>query len=79
MIKKTILFLIKIYQKTISADHGGILSYFKPQGVCRFRPTCSDYTYQAVEKHGVIKGIFLGSKRILKCNPFSHGGWDPLK
>lgn len=46
---------------------------------CKYYPTCSEYMIQAIEKYGVIKGIFLGLKRILKCNPFSKGGYDPLK
>ncbi|HHV81064.1 MAG TPA: membrane protein insertion efficiency factor YidD [bacterium] len=45
---------------------------------CRFYPTCSDYTYQAIEKYGLIKGVYLGLKRILRCNPFNPGGYDPL-
>ena len=45
---------------------------------CRFHPSCSDYAYQAVEKYGVGKGMFLGLKRILKCHPFHPGGYDPL-
>ena len=78
MLKKTILIIIKFYQKFISPDHGGILRYFKPLGVCKFRPTCSEYTYQAIEKYGILKGSFLGFKRILRCNPFNLGGWEPL-
>ena len=46
---------------------------------CKFYPTCSEYTRQAIEKYGVIKGCILGGVRILKCNPFSKGGYDPLK
>ncbi|MFH1457375.1 MAG: membrane protein insertion efficiency factor YidD [Patescibacteria group bacterium] len=76
--KQILLKIIKLYQKFISPDHGGILQYFKPFGVCRFRPTCSDYVYSAVNKYGIIKGSFLGFKRILKCNPFNKGGWEPL-
>lgn len=45
---------------------------------CRFYPTCSKYTYLAIEKYGVPKGIFLGIKRILKCHPYHPGGYDPL-
>ena len=71
--KKVIIFLLKLYKKTISP----IISAC---GIhCKFYPTCSEYTIQAVEKYGVIKGSFLGVKRILKCNPFSKGGYDPLK
>ena len=46
---------------------------------CKYYPTCSEYTKQAIEKYGVIKGCGLGTVRILKCNPFSKGGYDPLK
>ena len=71
--KKILLFLIKKYQKHISPviEHYGIK--------CKYYPTCSEYTRQAIEKYGSVKGIFLGIKRIIKCNPFSKGGYDPLK
>ncbi len=46
---------------------------------CRFYPTCSQYALEAVDKYGVKRGIFLGMKRISKCHPFNHGGYDPLK
>lgn len=71
--KKLFIGIIKIYKKTISP----ILSYFGIK--CKYYPTCSEYTMQAIEKYGIIKGCFLGIKRILKCNPFSKGGYDPLK
>jgi putative membrane protein insertion efficiency factor len=45
---------------------------------CRFYPTCSDYTYQAIEKFGAAKGLYLGLRRILKCHPFHEGGFDPV-
>ncbi|MFA5022316.1 MAG: membrane protein insertion efficiency factor YidD [Patescibacteria group bacterium] len=73
-----VLRLIKIYQKTISFDHG-FFSQLYPNGFCRFHPTCSEYGYQAVEKYGVIKGGFLALWRIMRCNPWSKGGHDPLK
>ena len=73
-----VLKLIKIYQKTLSFDHG-LFSYFFPDGYCRFRPTCSEYAYQAVEKYGVIKGGLMAFWRVLRSNPFSKGGNDPVK
>ncbi len=71
--KKIFVFLIKVYKKTISP-------IFEFMGFkCKYYPTCSEYTIQAIEKYGAIKGCFYGIKRILKCNPFSRGGYDPLK
>lgn len=69
--------LIKFYQKTISFDHSW-LSFLHPFGFCRFYPTCSEYAKQAIQKHGLAKGLFLGIKRILRCHPFSKGGYDPV-
>jgi len=66
--KKIAVFLIKIYQK---------ISRFFPRS-CRFYPTCSEYTKQAILKYGVLKGIFLGIKRIVRCHPFNPGGYDPV-
>jgi hypothetical protein len=54
------------------------LSPFLPPS-CRFTPTCSDYAAQAVEKYGVMRGTWLGVKRILRCQPFCKGGYDPVK
>jgi len=69
----TILFLIKLYQKTISCIWGSI----SPYGGCRFYPSCSKYCYQAVKKYGPFKGLFRGFKRIIRCQPFNKGGYDP--
>ncbi len=71
--KKILIFLIKLYKKTLSP----ILSACGIR--CKYYPSCSEYTMQAINKYGAIKGSFLGVKRILKCNPFSNGGYDPLK
>ncbi|ACZ10968.1 Putative membrane protein insertion efficiency factor [Sebaldella termitidis] len=68
--RKIFIFLIKFYQKAISPFLGRR---------CRFYPTCSEYTKQAVEKYGALKGLYLGLIRILKCHPFHKGGYDPLK
>ena len=62
--------MIEFYQKYISPGLGNH---------CKFYPTCSEYMMQAIEKYGFIKGFFLGIFRFLKCNPFSKGGYDPLK
>ena len=65
--------LIKFYKKHLSI-------FFEKVGVkCKFYPTCSEYSIQAFEKYGFLKAMFLSIKRILKCNPFSKGGYDPLK
>lgn len=66
--KQFVLFLIKIYQ---------MISRHTPPS-CRFSPTCSEYTRQAVEKYGVLKGGWLGIKRISKCHPWHPGGYDPV-
>ena len=68
--RKIFIFLIKFYQKAISPFLGRR---------CRFYPTCSEYTKQAVEKYGALKGLYLGLIRILKCHPLHKGGYDPLK
>lgn len=68
--KKIFILLINFYKKNISPWFGK---------KCKYYPTCSEYTKQAIEKYGVIKGTIKGIKRILRCNPFSKGGYDPLK
>lgn len=67
MFKKIVLKTIKFYQIFISP-------FFKEN--CRFLPSCSQYTYLAIEKYGIIKGFYLGIKRILKCNQWCRGGVD---
>ena len=71
-----IIVVIRLYQKTISPDHGRLKPFF-PQGICRFEPTCSQYMAEAIQKHG-WRGVILGLKRISKCHPFSTGGHDPV-
>lgn len=69
MVQKIIVQSIKGYQQYISPLSG-------PH--CRFVPTCSQYAIEAVEKYGAAKGGFLACKRILRCHPFSQGGFDPV-
>ena len=76
--KTLLLVLIAIYQKTLSPDHG-LLSYNKPYGHCRFYPSCSQYAYESIERHGAVRGIYYSIIRVVRCNPFNKGGWDPPK
>jgi len=72
-----IIKILKIYQKTLSHDHG-FFKFLYPYGRCRFVPTCSEYSIQAIQKYGTIKGMFKASWRILRCNPWNKGGYDPV-
>lgn len=62
--------LINFYQTYLSFDTG-ILTIFAPSGACRFYPTCSEYTKQSILKYGILKGGWLGIRRIVSCNPWS--------
>ncbi|MFA6106152.1 MAG: membrane protein insertion efficiency factor YidD [Patescibacteria group bacterium] len=68
--------LIRIYQKTLSFDHG-LFKYMFPYGYCRFQPTCSQYAIDAITKHGLVKGGIRAFWRVLRCNPWNKGGHDP--
>jgi len=71
-----VLKFIRFYQKTFSPDHG-FFSFIHPwPGACKFQPTCSEYAYQAIEKYGLLKGGIKSIGRILRCHPWSKGGWD---
>jgi putative membrane protein insertion efficiency factor len=69
--------VIKFYQKTFSPDHG-LIKYFYPFGRCRYQPTCSEYATAAIEKYGLFSGGLKACWRVLRCNPWSKGGWDPV-
>jgi uncharacterized protein len=68
-VKTIVLALIRFYKRFISPAL---------PSACRFEPTCSVYTYQAIDKYGVIKGGWLGIKRIARCHPLNPGGYDPV-
>lgn len=78
ILKKIFLYLIKVYQNILSPDHNrmGLQTGF---GACRYYPSCSEYTRQAIIHYGPIKGIIKGFARILRCHPLAKGGYDPLK
>ena len=61
--------MIRFYKRYISPGLGSN---------CRFYPSCSEYTYQAIEKYGVLRGSLMGGWRIMRCNPFNKGGYDPV-
>lgn len=67
--KMFLMAALRLYKKTVSPLLGTH---------CRYYPTCADYMFQAVEKHGAARGLFLGMKRLLRCHPFHAGGIDPV-
>lgn len=67
--KKLLINLIKVYQRMPLASHSN----------CKFIPSCSNYAIDALNKYGALKGSWLAFKRILRCNPFNKGGYDPLR
>lgn len=75
--KHLALFAIKLYQKTLSPDHGLVAGFF-PQGACKYYPTCSQYSHDAIRAYGALKGSVLGLKRIARCHPWAQGGHDPV-
>ena len=68
--KRLLLWLIRFYQRALSPHL---------PAACRYQPTCSQYAVEAVEKHGVLRGLLMAAWRILRCHPFAKGGYDPVK
>lgn len=75
--KQILVVIIRLYQKTVSPDHGLLKSRY-PYGFCRFYPSCSEYAAQAITTHGAVKGVYYGVRRIIRCNPFSRPGVDHI-
>jgi putative membrane protein insertion efficiency factor len=69
LIRKITLLAIRFYQKAVSPHF---------PSCCRYYPSCSVYAYEAVEKYGVFRGLFMAAKRILRCHPLHPGGYDPV-
>ena len=77
--KYLVLFLITLYQKTLSYDHGLLGKLFPNTRYCRFSPTCSEYTYEAIKRFGTLKGLKLGLNRLSRCNKRTPAGtYDPV-
>jgi putative membrane protein insertion efficiency factor len=70
IVRKPFLWLIRGYQNTVSKAI--------PESTCRFYPTCSHYGYEAIEKYGVLKGGGMAIWRVMRCNPWNKGGYDPV-
>ena len=69
LLRRLAILPIRIYQK--------IISPLLP-GVCRYRPTCSEYMAEAIQTHGIVKGLNLGTRRLLRCHPWGGSGYDPV-
>jgi putative membrane protein insertion efficiency factor len=68
--RQQVIFCLRIYKRWISP---------MLPAACRFSPTCSEYMMEAVEKHGIARGIWMGLKRLGRCHPFHQGGFDPVR
>lgn len=77
-VRHIVITSITWYQRTLSPDHGVPRGLF-PHGYCRFHPTCSEYGKTAITKYGVLRGGGKALWRIIRCNPFNTGGYDPVE
>ncbi|HEY7268655.1 MAG TPA: membrane protein insertion efficiency factor YidD [Dehalococcoidia bacterium] len=66
---RALLAVIRGYQRAISPNLGNL---------CRYQPTCSAYAYEAIERHGALRGTILGLRRLVRCTPLGRGGYDPV-
>jgi len=78
IIAEIFILAIKFYQKTLSPDHSW-MRHFHEFGFCRYSPSCSQYGIDALKKYGAVRGLVMTLWRILRCNPWSKGGFDPVK
>lgn len=76
--QRLLVAVIRLYQRGLSPDHSWLAARF-PGGYCRFTPSCSQYTLEAIRQRGAIRGSALGMYRIARCNPWNPGGYDPVR
>jgi len=79
MIRRVIIGSIRVYVWANTPLRTLLIVIGLPSESCRFQPTCSQYSIEAVQKYGALKGLYKGIVRIFRCNPWSKGGFDPLK
>lgn len=77
--KYILMLFIKIYQATLSLDHGLMGKLLPGYRVCIYHPSCSEYGYESIKRYGTFIGGYLTAKRIISCGPWSKGGYDPVK
>lgn len=75
--QRSAVVLVRLYQRTLSPDHGFFRVFF-PDGFCKYQPSCSQYMHESLEKHGFVSGVIRGFWRIVRCNPCSKGGFNPV-
>lgn len=76
--RSLVLELLNFYHNFLSPDHGKWGKLLARGRVCRFEPSCSEYTIEAVERYGVRQGLWLGAKRVSRCHPWGGHGFDPI-
>lgn len=77
LVVEILVFLIAAYQRIFSPDHG-VLNYYYGTYRCRFFPSCSDYAKKSLRQYGLSNGLMVFLKRVIRCHPWSRGGYDPL-
>ena len=77
-LSKLLISLVRVYRYFLSPDHSFWARALGRPPYCRYYPTCSSYTLEALEKYGSIRGTFLSTKRICRCHPWAKGGYDPV-
>jgi putative membrane protein insertion efficiency factor len=77
-VKRLVLFLIRAYRQSWFFRSPLLKFLFLSDAACRFQPTCSEYTYQAIKSYGIMRGSLLSLRRIIKCHPWNQGGYDPI-